>query len=311
MTEKLTIIIPTLNREEQFPDAINSALESDNSCNVLVSANASNDDTLEKISVISTPRLAIKTWKTRLQIGDHWSSVIKNEINSDYYTIVPDDDRITDKDYYRETIRILDNLGHVGMAFADPRFSGILKKIDAVKIQDDYYFIGPETIKKIIRADLEDVLDICFTQYTTIFKTREALKAGLYPNCHSPDLILALKVSVNAGALICTRSVGKYSWNDNGLSLRPNIGMLIQDLHEIQKLQASDIFAEDFGPLYSRLIVRAHRALIVALVKSLVAKSPTPAYDLIKTVGVWRSMKTAASFLLRLISKRWPRLEHN
>ncbi|MBK9146161.1 MAG: glycosyltransferase family 2 protein [Candidatus Melainabacteria bacterium] len=92
---QFSIVIPTRNRAHLLKSALSSALEQDfESYEILVSNNASEDDTEEVVSQLADQRVRyIKTDRV-LSMPDHWEFAIE-QARGQYVTFLCDDDART------------------------------------------------------------------------------------------------------------------------------------------------------------------------------------------------------------------------
>jgi len=306
-TPQLSIVIPTLDRNEEFPGAIISAINSDETANIIISQNNSNKITRDACGVIKDPRILLKYWEKRLPIGDHWSTAIHETVNTKYYTLIPDDDRISEGEYYKLIINALSNNNCVA-GFADKRLEKIIHRVPNRKISGNIIIINGNDFLKILRSDIDGVLDICPTHFTTVLRTDVAKEVGLYSNCHSPDLLLFANICKTGDILVFLGNPGNYKWNENGLSKKPNVKMLVNEIMEIKKMRFS-LDSNINEKVKIRLLIRTKRALYVALIKSLRMKLYSESYYAISHLGIINLLKLTSGFVLRLISGRWPKLD--
>lgn len=304
---ELSIIIPTLDRDNEFPAAIISAIKSDALANVIVSLNKSGNKTLDACRKAINSRIILKYWHKRYEIGDHWTAVVNEEVTTEYFTLIPDDDRIFVSNYYSEIIKILNNNPACVAAFADKRLIDITKIIPNCKISESAIRVAGSDFLKILRSDVPGILDICPTHYTTILRTTTAKQAGLYPNCHSPDLLLFAKVCKFGDVIISFEEPGQYNWNENGLSKRPNMKMLIDELNELREMKFG-IDASQSDSIRNRLITRTKRAIFVASIRCIILKSNNESFKGIAALGFKDAAAIAFDFAIRLLMRKWPKL---
>ncbi|HWP26987.1 MAG TPA: glycosyltransferase [Xanthobacteraceae bacterium] len=96
MNPLVTIAIPTYNRASLIKDAVTRALaQTYSNIEVLVSDNASTDNTLEVLKSISDPRLRIVRNPSNVGHVANFNNCIR-EARGEYLVIVPDDDIITE-----------------------------------------------------------------------------------------------------------------------------------------------------------------------------------------------------------------------
>lgn len=304
--QKIDFIIPTVNRPEQFPSAIESALRLNDVAKVLVSLNGSPIEVLEKCKRVKNDKLEVIMWDKRMDIGDHWSAVVKKNQDCQYFTIVPDDDRVLDNEYYSLSKEILRTHTDVALIYADSRLLKLANRLTAEHLGKGFFKMRGKDFLNIVRSDIGDVLDICPVQFTTILNRKLAIDVGLYPNCHSPDLLLVLKMCMHGSVVIFTGQPGEYTWNANGLSLRPSLKWLASELDELDKL-GKDGRLEQRDAV--RLKERTQRALIVAIAKYFLSGN-VKSLSQLKRIG--RAFpKVAMSLLYRTMFGRWPALIAN
>lgn len=94
MTIKYSIVIPTRNRAEYLPYAIQSVLDSErNDIELIVSNNFSTDATPEILSGIEDPRLRVISPNASLPMAGHYEFAI-SQARGDWLTILGDDDAV-------------------------------------------------------------------------------------------------------------------------------------------------------------------------------------------------------------------------
>jgi glycosyltransferase involved in cell wall biosynthesis len=305
---ELTVIIPTLNRPEEFPSAIESAIDASDSGLICVSMNSADINTRSICENFPNPRLSVKYWPTRLSIGDHWSAAVNEFVKTPFFTLIPDDDRITDKNYYSYATDLLLKNPDCVTAFADKRLRKIVEsEVICEKVSHDSYVIKGNNFLKILRADIGTIRDICPTHFTTIIRALVAQKVGLYHNCHSPDLILFAKLCQFGDVLLICQNPGEYNWNDAGLSRQPNLDMLLSERLVIENSQFS--LENDLNKILSfRLIKRTNRAIFVALVRSLLSADLKKAKQAYIGLGSLKFLVLSVEFCFRGVLGRWPKL---
>ncbi|GLR27683.1 glycosyltransferase family A protein [Limnobacter litoralis] len=305
---KLTIIIPTVNRIEEFPSAIESALRSNENAIVYLSCNGENERLLKKIENIQQKRFSVKTWREKLEIGTHWSNAVRELVKTEFYTLIPDDDRINDTTYYKRLITILEQQNDCVAAFADARISNIINRIKYEKIDSTTIKVKGENLLKILRSDINETKDICPTHYTTVIRTKPAIESELYPNCHSPDLILFAKLCFQGNIIIDLTSPGEYKWNEFGLSKRPNLELLNNDIEELNKIKKNN-YCEKENSTFKRLRIRSERALYIAAIKSMKGGNYKTTFKVIKSIGMIKTIQISLQFAYRVWNGKWPALK--
>lgn len=110
MTLKVSIIIPTFNRAELLPQAIESALSQDYSnLEVVVSDNHSEDDTQEIVEKYYNDT-RFKYFRNHENIGmvGNWRKALKDYIDGDFFMILSDDDYLIDNEYISKAVALLE-----------------------------------------------------------------------------------------------------------------------------------------------------------------------------------------------------------
>jgi hypothetical protein len=88
----VTIVIPTFNRADLLPNALESALaQTYPNFDLVVSDNASTDETARVVAQFDDPRLRYVRRSTNLELNDHYN-VFMAEVESPYMFVLPDDD---------------------------------------------------------------------------------------------------------------------------------------------------------------------------------------------------------------------------
>jgi len=92
---KVTIAIPTFNRAAWIEGAVAGALaQSYSDFEVLVSDNASTDETASVLARFNDPRVRVVRQETNLGLVGNWNACLA-EARGEYIALVPDDDRIS------------------------------------------------------------------------------------------------------------------------------------------------------------------------------------------------------------------------
>jgi glycosyltransferase involved in cell wall biosynthesis len=111
---RVTVYVPTHNRAALLPRTLESVLaQTFDDFRVVVSDNASTDETPEVVAGIADPRLSyVRQPENRGILGNHnW---ILADVSSEYALIIPDDDLMY-PDLLAQTVRILDENPGAGM----------------------------------------------------------------------------------------------------------------------------------------------------------------------------------------------------
>ena len=90
----VTIAIPTFNRAALLQGCVDAALhQSYSNVEVLVSDNASTDETSKMLKGLSDSRLRVMTQERNLGLLPNWNALLR-EARGEFVIFVPDDDRI-------------------------------------------------------------------------------------------------------------------------------------------------------------------------------------------------------------------------
>jgi glycosyltransferase involved in cell wall biosynthesis len=120
--QRVTVIIPTYNRSEWLRGAIDSVLgQTRADFRVLVSDNASTDDTPEVVASYDDPRIEYVRQPRNLELNEHWNGCIARA-ETEYLFLLPDDDRMA-PDLLERTVPVLD---------AHPRAGLVHGRVDVV-----------------------------------------------------------------------------------------------------------------------------------------------------------------------------------
>ncbi len=113
-TERVTIFVPTYNRAQWLPQAIESALSQTYADFVLlVSDNCSTDDTSDVVASYDDPRLVYVRHEEHLGLNEHFNRCYETA-ETEYMFLIPDDD-VMEPDALEQTIAVLDANPRVGL----------------------------------------------------------------------------------------------------------------------------------------------------------------------------------------------------
>ena len=131
---KISIIIPTRNREHLLERAIsNSLIHKNVSFEVIISDNCSTDATWETLKSRTESYKKIKIVKQNklIDLAEHWDNVVRYYSNGEYILVLCDDDIIVDENYLKDACDILDKQENLGFfqqyqSFHMPSYSNVL-----------------------------------------------------------------------------------------------------------------------------------------------------------------------------------------
>jgi glycosyltransferase involved in cell wall biosynthesis len=193
----VTIAIPTRNRALVARDAVKRALtQSYTNIEVLVSDNASTDDTLATLRSIANSRLRILTSRKDIGSSANYEKCIR-EAKGDFLLIVPDDDKMSTT-FLQKCMDLLERepgvqavVAAYGVFFADEDRDrpAVLSRRLATGIWD-----GPEILKEVLRGHLSAAM------LSTVFRTELLRSNGGWPTeFQTADDPLALSLILLSG----------------------------------------------------------------------------------------------------------------
>jgi glycosyltransferase involved in cell wall biosynthesis len=218
----VTIAIPTRNRALIVGEAVKKALaQSYSNIEVLVSDNASTDDTLTTLKSITDPRLHILTSREDIGANANYSKCIR-EAKGDFLLIVPDDDWISGAfvekcvDLLNEEPGIQAVVAAYGVFFADENRDrpAMLSQRLPTGIWE-----GSEILKEVLRGQFSAAM------LSTVFRTEFLRSNGGWPSKYQtaddPLTLSRILLSGRAGLLNerCATLVIRNRTISSGLSL--------------------------------------------------------------------------------------------
>lgn len=192
----MTIAIPTRNRALIVREAVKRALaQSYANIEVLVSDNASTDDTLATLQSITDPRLRILTSRQDIGNSANYAKCI-NGAKGEFLLLVPDDDRIS-RTFVEKSVNLFNEdsgiqavVAAYGVFFADEDRDrpAILSRRLSTGIWD-----GSEILKEFLRGQLSAIM-------LSIVARTELLRSGLWTSEYqTADDVLAMSRILLAG----------------------------------------------------------------------------------------------------------------
>ncbi len=121
MNPKISIIIPTFNRESYLKQTIQSALDQDyDNYEVIVSDNASTDNTEEMVKEFLTDE-RFRYYKNETNIGmvKNWHKALYNYIEGEWFLILSDDDYFIDNTYLRKAVELMSKDEEIAIVYAN------------------------------------------------------------------------------------------------------------------------------------------------------------------------------------------------
>lgn len=201
---KVSVCIPTYNRVELLPQAIESVLRQTYSdFELLVCDDGSTDDTLELMAKLSDPRVRYIRHDRNIGKSNNMRSGFEAAIG-DYFIKFDDDDRLT-SDFLKRTVAILDKNSAVDFVGTDHWIIDIHNRRDRDRTQRNSRQWGRSELGAGI---VDNLLEVVFVKQSfqigaTLFR-RSALEAvgfmlpGLQ-NCEDNDLFVRLALAGKQG----------------------------------------------------------------------------------------------------------------
>jgi glycosyltransferase involved in cell wall biosynthesis len=234
----ITIGIPTRNRASVVGHAVKRALaQSYTNIEVLVSDNASTDDTLATLRSIADPRLRILT--SREDIGssaNYWKCI--REAKGEFLLLVPDDDSISETFLEKSVVLLREEpvqavVGAYGVFFADEDRDrpAILSKRLSTGIWD-----GPEILKEFLRGQLSA------TMLSMIFRTEFLRSNGAWPTEYqaADDLLTMARILLSGPAGLLNERCATLTIHNRTISARLGLDHHFRDTQEVMEV-VSDI----------------------------------------------------------------------
>lgn len=129
---KISVIIPTYNRESYVCRAIESVVAQDyDNVEIIIADNASTDNTEEIVYNYlqrCSNRKEIRYYKNKINIGPiaNFNKAMMEYSSGEYILIVSDDDYLTDKSYISKAMRVFSQIDDIVLVFANFRSVDLL-----------------------------------------------------------------------------------------------------------------------------------------------------------------------------------------
>lgn len=229
---KISVILPTFNRIDYLPQALESILTQEGAdFEVIVSDNASTDGTETYIRqrMQNEPRIRYERNNTNIGMVGNWRKAIYELTQTEWFLLMSDDDYFTDTTYLRDAAalieahqptfvyaggEVLDTLTGVATRMTPP-FEGL---VDGKKVFASRGTVAPQ-----------DII-LC----NMLFRRSDAQRLGFLVNEHnlSTDSELYLKLAVEGSVGVIPRPVCVYRWHP---------GNLIKTVHASPKLMRGNL----------------------------------------------------------------------
>jgi glycosyltransferase involved in cell wall biosynthesis len=217
MIPKISIIIPTFNRETYLAQTLESALSQDYSnYEVIVSDNASIDSTEEVVAkYLSDKRLKYYKNNTNIGMVKNWHKALYEYSTGEWFLILSDDDYFIDNNYLSKCVELIDKDEEVHLVYAN----GYIKyESTGEMIPLNLPFNKINDGKKIFLSR-NQVKPQDFTLCNVLFNKQEALKFKPFENEFnvSCDSELFLKMCIYSKVAIVQEYVSVYRIHSSNL----------------------------------------------------------------------------------------------
>jgi glycosyltransferase involved in cell wall biosynthesis len=230
----VTIGIPTFNRVHWLKDCVLSALaQSYQRYEIIVSDNASTDETAELLRQFSDPRLRFVTQERNLGPVPNWNVCVA-EAKGDYIVIIPDDDRIAPW--------MLDRC--VSLLSTDPGLAVVIGIGDVYLVADGRTLpaIGSRKLATGIHEGI-DILEeylrghISAHVCTIMFRTEALRESGGWPDWpFAGDLATWMPMLLSGRAGLLNESCGVYCHHAESQMSKFDIEVRLKDLRRFVNL---------------------------------------------------------------------------
>lgn len=219
---KVSILIPTFNRIQYLPLAIESALKQDyENMEVIVSDNASKDGT-DKIVNKYIDDIRFKYFRNMENIGMvlNWRKALDKYATGDFFMILSDDDYLVDSTYISKAVELIENHPEIVMVYANSYlYHDETKKRENLILPFKRVEDG-----KTIFLSRNTVIPQDFCLCNVLFKRSLALKLNAFMNEYNIfcDSELFLKMSLYGKVGIIQDFVSVYLFHADNLLIKLN-----------------------------------------------------------------------------------------
>lgn len=225
LSSKVTIGIPTFNRALFLPRAIESALcQTHHNVEVIISNNASSDNTKEILSGYFDDRLIILEQVENVGMVGNWNNCLQNA-SGDFFLLLSDDD-VLEKDAIE---RLLSGFEHTSTFISYGTVSYIDKEGNLAK---DHELYAPEVELGV--EFISNMFEKKRAAYpsATLFRRLDAQKVGGYPSVGTAaDLALHLMLAISGAVHFCPTPVCRYTVHSESLSYSESAILSHLNLH--------------------------------------------------------------------------------
>ena len=214
---RLSVILPTWNRMQYLPQALDSVLaQEDADFEVIVSDNASTDGTAEYMAQFANhPRVRYSRNETNLGMVGNWRKAIFELARGEWFLLMSDDDYFIDPHYLHDALTLIEQ--------SDPRF--VYAGGDVLDIESGHtrrltppfapgLVDGGQVFASRGTVEPQDII-LC----NMLFRVADARRLGFLNNENnlSTDSELYLKLCAEGSVGVIPRPVCVYRWHPGNL----------------------------------------------------------------------------------------------
>lgn len=328
----VTIAIPTFNRAKSLRKAIDSALaQSYEAIEVVVSDNASTDDTLGILESYQDSRFRYVRQETNIGLIGNWNACL-HLATGEYYIILSDDDALVSSAIYDlvsgfyEDIRAVDLFPKADVAFVYGQCRIDNKVKNTVHLSASAPLIEPSIEYQIATLRSKRVS----YPSATLIRTSDALGAGGYKLCYpaGADSGLVFEISSKYPKVAFTgRITTEYNFHPQNFTSSVKVAEYVETLGLLTQCSLDSLLKESW--IYKRRIENAGMyAQANALVYGVVQNAGSNNFELNQvaaqflefrelfsnTIGMWillkGLLKVVRAILVRSIRKMASHKEH-
>jgi glycosyltransferase involved in cell wall biosynthesis len=205
---RVTVLIPTYNRSHWLRDAVASVLAQPDPFLLIVSDNASTDDTPAVVAEFSDPRLHYVRRSTNIGLVEHFNWCLE-QVDTEFVHVIPDDDAVYPQ-FLSTCVPVLDrhpNVGvvHTGFDIIDDNDVMLDAGVNLVADVDVV-----ETGAEFIRRSMATLWRIHAT--TAVVRTKAFRDGGLFrlEDLPGPDFGLWFRVALDWDIAYVARPLVRY-----------------------------------------------------------------------------------------------------
>jgi hypothetical protein len=284
----ITLAIPTRNRASIVTDAVRRALaQSYSNIEVLVSDNASTDETLVSLRSIIDPRLRILTSPRNIGANANYAKCIR-EAKGSFLLIVPDDDRISGT-FLEKCVRLLNEepglravVAAYGVFFTDENRHrpAILSRRLSTGVWD-----GSEILKEVLGGQLGAIM------LSTVFRT-ELLRS--WPNKYrtAQEHLAMTQILLSGRAGLLNERCATLTIHKSSISTRLGLDCCFRETQEVMEVISSNLprtvsnekSCRELQTLAARYVAKKLMDCLV-----LYRRQGATLYEVGRQLGIWRA----------------------